>query len=121
MYGITKPGNSEHTGTIPHPVIALSHPDANGWVPVAAVSHNHPGHMAETHAANHYDLHSHNAGLGHFEPGSRIAVGHPTHVHVDDLHHVAPGPNPHNPGASFMPSRLHPQDTHELQRAVRTS
>ncbi len=77
--------------------------------------------MAETHAAYHYDLHTHDAGMGQFQRGSRIAIGHPTHVHVNDLHHVAPGPDPHNPHASFMPSNLHPQDTHELRHAVRKS
>ncbi len=81
-------GHSRHTGAIPHPVIAIGHADRDGWVPVAAVSHNPPPHMGETHAMHHYDQHTHAAGIGSFSPGSRVAVGQPTYVHIDNLHHV---------------------------------
>ena len=49
------PGHSTHTGAIPHPVIAIGHADAQGWVPVAQVSHNPPPHMGETRSMQQRD------------------------------------------------------------------
>lgn len=79
---------------------------------MVAVSHNHPAHMGTTHDASHYDKHTYAAGHGEFSPGSRIAVGAPTHVHVSNL-------NPMNI-ESGMPHTLHPHDTHNLKEAVCT-
>ncbi|KJA26915.1 hypothetical protein HYPSUDRAFT_213031 [Hypholoma sublateritium FD-334 SS-4] len=107
------PGHSASTGARNHPVIALGHPDHDGWVPVAAVSHNHPAHMGETHEAHHYDGHTHADGHGSFSAGSHIAVQKPTHVHIDDLHHVSADSN--------LPARLHPTDTNNLVNAVHQS
>ncbi|KJA14149.1 hypothetical protein HYPSUDRAFT_220624 [Hypholoma sublateritium FD-334 SS-4] len=103
-------GHSTHSGTIPHPVIAIGHADHEGWVPVAQVSHNPPAHMGETHGMHHYDEHTHAAGLGSFSHGSRVAVGQPTHVHIDNLNHVTQH--------SGLPHRLHETDTANLQHAV---
>ncbi|KJA22502.1 hypothetical protein HYPSUDRAFT_54842 [Hypholoma sublateritium FD-334 SS-4] len=104
------PGDSGPSGHRNHPVVALSHPDANGYVPVAVVSHNHPEHMGRTQNAQHFDEHTHAAGHGGFETGSRMATARPVHVHVDDLHHVNT--------ESGLPARLHHEDTHNLKEAV---
>ncbi|KAF8894191.1 hypothetical protein CPB84DRAFT_1848529 [Gymnopilus junonius] len=105
------PGHSTTTGARNHPVIALDHPSHDGWVPVAVVSHNHPEHMqGAIHEAHHYDHNTHAAGVGSFSAGSQIAVGHPTHVHIDDMHHVSPDSN--------LPHQLHPTDTGNLHHAV---
>ena len=109
-----QPGHSStHGSASGHPVVALGHPDHEGWVPVAAVSHNHPEHMGETHDASHYHQNTHAAGTGSFNAGSRIAVAAPTHVHVSNLNHVHPDSN--------LPHQLHPTDTNALVNAVRTS
>ena len=91
-------------------MVALSHPDAHGYVPVVAVSHNHPAHMGPTEGAHHFDQHTRHAGGDGFGHGSRIATARPVHVHVDDLHHVS-----HD---STLPDYLHRQDTHNLKSAV---
>ncbi|KAF8894190.1 hypothetical protein CPB84DRAFT_1748521 [Gymnopilus junonius] len=106
-----EPGHSGPSGHRNHPVIALDHPNHEGWVPVAVVSHNHPEHMQQ-HVANaqHYDHHTHAEGGEVSTTGSQVALGHPTHVHIDDLHHVS-----HDSG---LPRRLHPTDTHNLQHDV---
>lgn len=57
-------GHTARTGTIPHPVIAIGHADQDGFVPVAAVSHNPPPHMGVTHGMHHYDQHTRAAGFG---------------------------------------------------------
>ena len=104
-------GDTGPSGHRNHPVVALSHPDANGWVPVAAVSHNHPAHMGATQNAQHFDTHTHAEGRGGFEAGSRIATARPVHVHVDDLHHVN--------AESGLPTHLVHEDIHGLKDAVR--
>lgn len=104
-------GDTGPSGHRNHPVVALSHPDAHGWVPVAAVSHNHPEHMGPTENAQRFDHDTHHGGHGGFEAGSRVATARPVHVHVDDLHHVNT--------ESGLPARLHGDDTHHLQAAVR--
>ncbi len=68
--------------------------------------------MGTVHDAQLYDHHTYHAGHGSFSQGSQIAVGHPTHVHVDDLNSINM--------ESGMPHRLHPQDTHNLKEAVCT-
>jgi len=101
------PGNSVHSGSERHPVIAVGHPDRHGYVPVVSVSHNHPDHMSDNiHGAHHYDQHTNKK----FQAGSGIAVGNPVHVHKDDLHYV--GPNSH------LPQQLHRNDAHNLVAAT---
>lgn len=105
------PGHSTHSGTIPHPVIAIGHANHEGWVPVAQVSHNPPPHMGLTHSMHYYDRHTqHELGFGGFTHGSHVAVGHPTEVHIDNLNHVTQN--------SGLPHRLHEADTVLLQHAV---
>ncbi|KJA15470.1 hypothetical protein HYPSUDRAFT_48404 [Hypholoma sublateritium FD-334 SS-4] len=104
------PGDTGPSGHRNHPVVALSHPDAHGMVPVVAISHNHPAHMGHTENAQHFDEHTHHAGGGSFDHGSRAATARPVHVHVDDLHHVSHDSN--------LPDFLHRQDTHNLKAAV---
>ncbi|PPR00840.1 hypothetical protein CVT26_012475 [Gymnopilus dilepis] len=105
------PGHSTTTGARNHPVIALDHPDHNGYVPVAVVSHNHPEHMAqEVHDAHHYHAHTEHAGIGAFNHGSKIAVGHVTYVHHEDMHHVSPDSN--------LPHQLHHSDLANLHASV---
>ncbi|KJA15471.1 hypothetical protein HYPSUDRAFT_220033 [Hypholoma sublateritium FD-334 SS-4] len=103
-------GDSGPSGHRNHPVIALSHPNEHGMVPVVAVSHNHPEHMGSTVGAHHFDAHTHNAGRGSFDAGSRVATERPVFVHHDDLHHVSHDSN--------LPSRLHPDDTQHLVNTV---
>jgi len=101
------PGNSVHTGSERHPVVAVGHPNSHGYVPVVSVSHNHPDHMTDNvHGAHHYDRHTEKK----FQPGSGIAVGNPVHVHKDDLHYVG-----HN---SHLPQQLHHNDAHSLAAAT---
>ncbi len=108
---LLQPGDTGASGHRNHPVVALSHPDANGWVPVAAVSHNHPAHMGNTENAQRFDTHTHHEGRGGFESGSTIATERPVHVHVDDLHHVN-----HESG---LPTHLVHEDINNLKDAVR--
>ena len=111
---LSQPGHSGPSGHRNHPVIALSHPDHEGWVPVAVVSHNHPEHMqGAVHDAHHYHEHTAAAGHGSFSEGSKIAVGNPTHVHVSNLNMVSPDSN--------LPHRLHNTDTQNLRAEVRKS
>ncbi|KJA15472.1 hypothetical protein HYPSUDRAFT_220034 [Hypholoma sublateritium FD-334 SS-4] len=106
-------GDTGPSGHRNHPVVALSHPDAHGWVPVAAVSHNHPAHMGPTENAQRFDHDTHHGGHGGFESGSRIATARLVHVHVDDLHHVN--------ADSGLPTHLRGDDTHNLRAAVRAA
>ena len=78
--------------------------------------------VVEPHDAHRYHVHSKPGGYGEFQHGSQVSVGHPVHVHINDLHHVQPGTPPHEAATKTnMPSILHEKDIHKLRQAVRTS
>ena len=111
VFPVSQPEHSSHTGDKFHPVIAIGHPDHDGWTPVVSVSHNHPMEGPHTDAHN-FDKHTGAAGHGYFLDGSQVATSYPTHVHVSNLQQVNPNSN--------LPHQLHPKDTKALVNHVRT-
>ena len=72
-----------------HPVIALGHPNENGHVPVALISHSHPD-SAHPSDATKYGMPSNKKRVGP-DPNNmvehHVGVGEVHMIHHDDLSH----------------------------------
>ncbi|KAF8901170.1 hypothetical protein CPB84DRAFT_1777939 [Gymnopilus junonius] len=99
------PDNDRDGGAVLHPVVAIGRTSPGGRVPAVAMSHQHPPHMSsDLRPASDYHVHTDHHGHGRFEDGSMAAVGHPVHVHHEDLRLPT----------NRLPLRLHPEDARRL-------
>ncbi|KAF5318866.1 hypothetical protein D9619_010892 [Psilocybe cf. subviscida] len=74
---IPRPEGSGNVGQ--HPVIVLTCPDAQGYVLVAPMSHNHPEGTPTT-SASRYGL-----PVDPIKGESQVNIGHPKVIHQDNL------------------------------------